>query len=366
MVTGGLLFGHLGDRYGRKKTFAATVLIMALSTALIGCLPTYHQIGIWAPILITILRLIQGFSIGGEIPGAITYLSESTGKHQGLVISLLFTALVNGFVLGSMVHSFLIEWLGTDTMEEWGWRLPFWFGGILGLFSYLVRKHFHESPLFAELNQSRQRQQIPVLILLKSYKTSIMTGILLIVPVAVGMSLLYLFTQSYLTRLLNYEPEEVSNASSLGIIASTLLFILIGWLADRHNSSKYKLALMAAGSFTVICCSLPIFSAYVDFHASVFWVMLLCAVPMGTVTGIAPLLLSKVFPTSIRYSGVAFSYNACFAIFGGLTPLIAMALINTTGTLSAPGYYLALSGFCGLAACYLFQATQPANAIQTE
>ncbi len=177
---GGLLFGHLGDRYGRKCTFAVTVLIMALSTTVIGCLPSYAQIGIWAPILLTLLRLLQGFSIGGEIPGAITLLSESNQKHLGIIISLLLFGVLNGLLLGHLIHSLLTHWLEPQSMQSWGWRLPFWLGGSLGIFSYFIRKHIHESKLFLELNNQKLRQQIPVLVLIKSYKKTVLAGILLV------------------------------------------------------------------------------------------------------------------------------------------------------------------------------------------
>ena len=352
---GGLVFGHLGDRYGRKPTFAATVLIMALSTALIGCLPTYAQIGIWAPVLLTFLRVLQGFSIGGEIPGAMTYLSEAIPKNQGVIISLLFMALVNGFVFGSLVHSLLLWWLGADAMADWGWRLPFLFGGSLGACSYIVRKRFAESELFLKLNQQKQRSQVPISILIKEHKKALLCGICLIIPVAVTMPLLFLFPQSYLTRFLDYSPETVAIAGGIGNFFSSFIFVLVGFLADKKPDKKSLIRLMLISCLLEIILAVPVFVAYAHYQLSAYLVIMISAVILGVVTGIAPLLVSQLFPTSIRYSGIAFAYNVSFAIFGGLTPLIAMTLIKTTGELASPAVYLIISGLIGLLGCLLLK-----------
>ncbi len=351
---GGLLFGHFGDRYGRKSTFATSVMLMALSTALIGCLPTYHQIGIMAPILITLLRLIQGFSFGGEIPGAITYLRESAPQHQGLVIGFLYAALISGFVIGSLIHGALLELLGTQAMHDWGWRLPFWFGGVLGLFSYMVRKHFRESPAFELLNQEKQKRQIPIIDLLKFHKVNLFIGTLLTVPMAVCMSLLFLFNQGYLTHLLGYHPKEVAEAGVLGICCACILLIFMGYLCDKLSSLKYKVWLMIAGCIIVAALAYPIFFAFNNHQNSLHLIMIACAVPLATTNNLAPLLLGQLFPASIRYSGIAFCYNLCYAIFSGLTPVAAITLINTTDSLLAPAYVLIASGVAGVIASCLF------------
>ncbi len=353
---GGLVFGHFGDRYGRKQTFSATVLIMAVSTALMGCLPTYAQIGIWAPLLMTLLRIAQGFSIGGEIPGAITFLSESNQKQQGLVLGLLISGLLSGFIVGCLVHNALLHWLGSEAMKAWGWRIPFWLGGCLGIFSYFIRKHLHESPLFLQLNRKRQQEQIPSLLLLRSNKKSIVTGILLMVPATGCMSLLFLFTQSYLTQLLGYTSSIVTTASSFGTIFSIAMCILTGFLADRRLNISHSIVMMKWCCLIVTALSFLIFNIYVNQQLSPYIAILMSGLSYGSVAVVGPLLLSTVFPISIRYSGVALSYNICLATFGGLTPIIAMTLIQSTGSLSSPSFYLIFCAACGLAGCYLLNS----------
>ena len=351
---GGLVFGHFGDRYGRKKTFSVSVLIMAVSTALMGCLPTYAQIGIWAPVLMTLLRMAQGFSIGGEIPGAITFLSESSQKYQGLTLGLLVSGLLSGFIFGSFVHSLLLQFLGSDAMKVWGWRIPFWLGGGLGIFSYFIRKHINESALFMRLNREKQQQQVPALELLKHHKRSIITGVLLIIPATGCMSLLFLFIQSYLTQLLHYKSSTVTAASIAGTLMSIATCVFTGWLADRNLHTHHAIKLMRRFCLLVIPLSLAIFHIYVN-QLPLFTAILISGLAYGSVAVIGPLLLSTTFPVSIRYSGVALSYNICLATFGGLTPVIAMALIQMTGNHAAPAVYLVFCSICGLAGCYLLR-----------
>ncbi|WP_062269056.1 MFS transporter [Endozoicomonas arenosclerae] len=341
---GGVIFGHFGDRFGRKPTFVITVLMMALSTALIGCLPTYNQIGLAAPLLLTLLRVFQGFSIGGEIPGAMTYLSETVDQRPGLVMGLLFLALVNGVVFGSLVEAFMLWWLTPEQMSSWGWRVPFWLGGTLGICSYVVRKRFNESRLFLELGEKQKRSRVPLAQLFSEHKLSMFCGTLLIIPVAVSMPLLFLFTPGYLTRLLEYDASQVAQAGAIGIFASSLVFLLVGSWCEKIS----RVRLMQAGSMIIVMAGWVIFPVYASGHAYLIAVMLLSALTMGSVVGVAPLLLSTLFPVEVRYSGIAFCYNLSFALFGGLAPLIAMSLIQGTGSLSSPAWYLSFSGLCGI------------------
>ncbi|WP_066015417.1 MFS transporter [Endozoicomonas atrinae] len=363
---GGLLFGHLGDRYGRKCTFAVTVLIMALSTTLIGCLPSHAEIGIWAPILLIFLRLLQGFSIGGEIPGAITLLSESNQKHLGLIISLLLFGILSGLLLGHLVHSLLAYWLDEQSMQNWGWRLPFWLGGSLGIFSYFIRKHIHESKLFLEMDNKKLRQQIPVVTLIKSHKRTLLAGIFLITPAIVTMTLLFLFSQSYLTQLIHYDAKTVTTAGCIGIIASICLAILFGWIADQYHKQENRVWLLRAVCLLIILSAIPIFKAYADYQLSAYTVALFSSLLFGPVMTMTVLLLSTAFPVSVRYSGVALSFNIALASFGGLAPVIAMTLIKTTDSLISPSYYLAFSGFCGLTACYLLKSQSCRQSAKSE
>ncbi len=346
---GGLVFGHFGDRYGRKPTFILTVLLMALSTAMIGLLPSYHQIGLWAPVLLTVCRVIQGFSIGGEIPGAMTYLSETVDRREGLVMSLLFLAFVNGLVFGSLVKAGLTWLIPAEDMLVWGWRTPFLLGGSLGICSYIIRRRFQESEIFLAMAFRKEQSRVPALTLLKQYRKQLLVGVLLITPVAVSMPLLFLFTPGYLTKLLDYPAFDVAVSGGMGVFFSSLIFIVVGIMADKLPAGR----VMLGASLLVALSGWLIFPGYVSGHANLFLMMLFSAVVMGGVVGVAPLLLSRLFPASVRYSGIALSYNLSFAVFGGLAPIIAMALIKLNDNLAAPAWYLTVSGCLGILAVFL-------------
>ncbi|WP_354010179.1 MFS transporter [Endozoicomonas lisbonensis] len=352
---GGVVFGHLGDRFGRKPVFVATVLVMALSTFLMGCLPTYSQIGIWAPLMLVFLRILQGFSIGGEIPGAMTYLSETVHQRRGLVVSLLFSALTNGILFGSLVNAFMLWWLPENSMQEWGWRVPFWLGGTLGICSYIVRKHFQESGLFLQLAKHKTRSAVPLVQLLQQHRRKLLAGVLLAAPGASSITLLFLFTPGYLTKMLNYPGSDVALAGGIGIFFTSLVTIVAGHLADLLPVRRL---LFAAYGFIVLF-SVPVFYWY-ETGADVYRVMLFSGLMVGSLTG-GLLTLSILFPVIVRYSGIAFCYNAGYALFGGLTPVIAMALIGWSDNLQAPAWYLMTSGGLGLLAAWKLPALHNTN-----
>ncbi|KEQ13683.1 hypothetical protein GZ77_15375 [Endozoicomonas montiporae] len=356
---GGLVFGHLGDRFGRKPTFVATVLIMALSTFLMGCLPTYSQVGLWAPLMLVGLRVLQGFSIGGEIPGAMTYLSETVDRRRGLVMSLLFMVLANGVVFGSLVHAFMLWWLPVDEMKAWGWRIPFWLGGTMGICSYVVRKQFQESDLFLQLAKRKAQSAVPLFHLLQSHRRQLLVGIFLILPVATSMTLLFLFTPGYLTKMLGYSAGDVALAGSIGIFLSSVVFIAFGLLADTVSLRS----LLCVASGIIVLFSVPVFYWY-GAGVDVYSVMLVSALIQGSITGVAPLALSELFPVNVRYSGIAFCYNVSFALFGGLTPVIAMTLIGWTNNLQSPAWYLMVSGLFGLLATCMMSVPRRPSAAQ--
>ena len=159
---GGVFFGHFGDRYGRRAAFTLSIGLMAVSTLLVGCLPGYDVLGVFAPFCLVILRLGQGFAMGGEIPSAITYLSESSAERQGLTVSIFFLALMLGIGLGTAILGLLVSSLTHDQMFAWGWRVPFLLSGLLAGVSYWVRCYFNASGYFLPLANARKSCSVPV------------------------------------------------------------------------------------------------------------------------------------------------------------------------------------------------------------
>ena len=232
---GGIIFGHFGDRYGRKKSFTLSIFIMATSTALIGCLPSYSSLGPLAPMLLVILRCVQGFSLGGEVPGAITYLSESAPERQGFVVGILFLSLMLGVSLGTLVHGIMTLYLEESSMMGWGWRIPFWIGGLLGIVSYLIRKRFNESGYFLALNQVRQKSSKPLYILIRQYPRGLICGLLIMALCGTISTVYGIYMPSYLTGLLGFPSNETAWNSSLAFLVISPVCVICGIITDIAN-----------------------------------------------------------------------------------------------------------------------------------
>lgn len=350
---GALVFSHFGDRVSRKACFATTIILMAIATLSIGFLPGYAQLGVLAPILLCLFRFVQGFSFAGEFPGAFTYLYESVPKeNQGLALSVLGAASLSGILLGVVVHGLLIHFLSTDQVAEWGWRIPFIFGGSIGLVSYVIRKRLAESSAFQQVVKRGEVERLPIATLCVSHWREMLVGLLLVMPVLVTVSLLILFIPGYLTRLLNYPAETVAFANSLSMFAGLPVCILVGALADRFDR-RYVLA---ASSAIVLLGAWPLFSWLASGTANLYLAALAGAVMWGSSEGITLLLVVSSFPTALRYTGMATVYNLGATLFAGFAPVIAMGLIQILDDQAAPALFLALSGLSGLLAALLLKS----------
>lgn len=361
---GAIVFSHWGDRYGRKISFIVTVIIMAIATFGIGLLPGYEQIGILAPLALAILRLLQGFSFAGEFSGAVTYLYETVpARQQGSSVAWLGAGTMAGVLMGVLMHSALVAVISEQQLLEWGWRIPFLLGGSLGGVSYLMRRRFVESSEFTAIVARGQQERIPFLAMLARYKVDLVLGIMVLMPVLVSVCLLFFFTPGYLTRMLGYSGDEVAYANSLSMLLGIPVCIAVGWLADRYD--RYRIMMVAA--LLVALCAWPVFSWYASGEACLFVVSIAAALMWGSVEGIAILLVVSSFPTALRYTGMACSYNICATVFAGMGTVIGLWLVRMTDNMAAPAYYLIASGLAGaLAACLMSyrQASEQAIVIR--
>ncbi|KTD31138.1 major facilitator family transporter [Legionella maceachernii] len=333
---GGIIFGHFGDKIGRKTTFTVSILIMALATIGIGFIPTYSTIGIAAPLIVISLRILQGISIGGEIPGAITYVTESLPQHKGLACGIIFCALLFGIVLGSIVHAAILTFLPEAQMQAYGWRIPFIAGGVFGLLSYLLRKELHESAPFLAIEKSIEK--FPIVTVFKQQFSCVVAGGLIVALCAAIVTGLFLFNPAYFTKVLHLPNNAYIWERTAAIAFGSVLSIVFGYLTDVFNIKKLVrfLAILTA------CLAYPIFTIYAYYPSLYPIAFIASSLLLGLSAGFIPPLLSELFPTKIRYSGIAVSYNLGFALFGGLTPLLSLSLIYYTGWVTAPALYLIL------------------------
>ena len=344
---GGVLFGHQGDRQGRKKPFTHTILLMAGATFLMGCLPVYSQIGFWAPALLVLLRLLQGISMGGETGGAFTYLSETTQHKKGTATALAMCGMSMGFVLGHIVHALLLSLYGKAGMIAEGWRIPFFLGGILGIVGYIIRKKFHETLAFRQLQKQQHIFRIPVKELFACYPTNTLCGLLFITIHSITMLLLIIFMPSYLMTL---NPEvDLTATGGVSMLLAALIAIPFGGCLDYFGGkSILKLAVICE-----LVLGLPLVWLIFEHPYLTKPVFLISSLLVGLNATTLITLTTTLFPTAIRYSGIAVSYNLGFAI-GGMTPVLATLLPSLLNQPWAAGYLLLSCGLLGIIAIVLY------------
>lgn len=342
---GAAVFGWFGDRYGRARTMQISVTLMALPTLLLGLLPSYEQAGLLAPALLILIRLFQGLSVGGEFSSSATYLVETAPQSKrGLTGSWANIGSMTGSLLGVAAAALVTNTFDTQTLDDWAWRLPFLGGAILGITAISIRRNLHNSERFSQHHENREETSP----LLQAFTTN-RYETLLALAFASSYGTCYYIAFVYLPEWLSAQ-QLMSRSTALLIntgmmmlvIPAMPMFAIIGdrWLRRRSwiALSLLLLALVAWPLHAWMLGSGGSITAVIASHALVF---LLLAVPLGS----APALFVELFPESDRLSGYSVAFNLGLGVFGGLTPMIATALIATTNILTAPAMYLAAAAF---------------------
>lgn len=317
-----------------------SVIMMAVPTFLLGCLPTFEAIGIWARVLLVLIRLVQGLSVGGEFSSSVTYLVETSPVRQrGLSGSWANTGSIFGSLLGSAVAATVTSLMSSETVHEWGWRLPFLLGGILGGTSIYLRRHLSRSEHFLRHHQKRENTS-PLREALTANRKEMVQATLF----ASAYGVLFYIPLVYLPEWLHTETGmPLDEALRINAGASVLLLVLIpvsGWLGDRLLRRTH---LIAVAMLLMALLAWPLYHwLAVDgtIGAIVVQVTLivLIAVPLGS----APAMFVELFPTKDRLSGYSIAYNLGLGVVGGMTPMIATWLIKRTGMSSAPAIFVAV------------------------
>ncbi|WLP52992.1 MFS transporter [Agrobacterium fabrum] len=315
---GGIVLAHYGDRYGRKRVFAFSILLMALSTLGMALMPTYATIGVAAPILLIILRMLQGAAIGGEVPGAWTFVAEHVPfRRVGLACGFLTSGLSFGIMLGSLI-AFAINSLFTpEDVAGYAWRIPFLLGGVFGLIAVYLRRWLEETPIFMEMKKSKSlTDKLPLGLVLKHHRRGVIISALLTWVLSAAIVVTTLMTATFLQKLYGYTPTQALAGTSFGTLFLIFGVIIAGALIDRVGSGIF---FMGASIFFGIAT----FTFYSYAGTSLETMFVLYGV-MGLSVGMAgavPYVMVRAFPASVRFSGLSFAYNVSYAVFGGLTPI---------------------------------------------
>lgn len=350
---GALIFGHFGDKVGRKKTLATAVILMAIPTTLIGLLPTYAHVGVLAGILLTACRLFQGLAIGGEFAGSIVYITEhAPQQRRGLYGSWAMFSAFAGLLLGSGVSALAGSIMSTEALNSWGWRIPFLAGLFLGFIGLYLRLRMPETPNFLAAQKSARLLKKPLKEAFKTASLPMLIAVGLIFLPSMGFYLLFVYLSSYISTYLHVPLQTALVINTISMIGITLFMPLVGALSDKIGRKP----VLIIGAINYIIFSYPLFLLMQQATFSTILIAQFCfAILVCFAYAASPATLVELFPTNIRYTAMAFPYNLANALFGGTAPLVATYLINRSNTILAPSFYLIFAGMVMLVSIFFIK-----------
>ncbi|MGJ9402529.1 MFS transporter [Arthrobacter sp. KK5.5] len=335
---GAIVAGHLGDKFGRKQVLVFTLILMGVATALIGLLPTYAQIGLWAPLLLVLLRVIQGFSAGGEWGGAALMAVEHAPNHRrGLFGAFPQIGVPIGMILATGLLFLLRTSMSPEDFLAWGWRIPFLLSVLLIVVGYMIRRTVEESPIFKELEQRKASEHTPLRQLFQTNTKQVVQAALIFISNNAAGYLVIAFFITYTTKVLGMELAPVLLATTFGSFGWLIFTLVGGWLSDHIGRRNTFLI----GYGIVFVWMIPMF-ALIDggnifvYGASIF----ILTIGLGLSYGPQSALYAEMFPAHIRYSGISIGYAMGAILGGAFASTIAQALLAATGWSGSIALYI--------------------------
>jgi len=341
---GGILIAHYGDILGRKRMFTLSVFLMAVPTLVIGLLPTYETIGLAAPFLLLAMRVLQGAAIGGEMPGAWVFVAEhAPAKRYGFAIGSLTSGITGGIFLGSIIGVWLNSVYSPAEIHDWAWRIPFILGGVFGLVSVYLRKFLHETPIFQEM-QARKKvdRELPLKTILRDHREASVVVALMTWILSTAVVVVILFTPSYLQKVFHIAPAVALKANAVATVTLTIGCVFWGWLSDQWGTR----AAMVLGWGGMAVTAYLFYLNLPGTEISLIWTYALVGFFVGAIS-LLPVVGVRAFPPEVRFTGLSFSYNMAYAVFGGLTPMLVS--VWQQADVMAPAHYVAAMGVLGVA-----------------
>jgi MFS family permease len=345
---GGVIMAHFGDLLGRKRMFTLSVLLMALPTLAMGLLPTYASIGVGAPVLLLALRVLQGAAVGGEVPGAWVFVSEHVpSRHVGYACGTLTAGLTAGILLGSLVAAAVNHHFASADIRDYAWRIPFLLGGVFGIFSMWLRRWLRETPVFAELQRRKQlADEIPLKAVLRDHPRAVIVSMLLTWLLSTAIVVVILMTPPLLQKRFHIDAATSLLANCVATLCLSFGCVIAGTIAGRFGVRRTLVIGNAALAFLY-------YTMLRQFAVDTSLLIPLYAVTgfFVGVVGAIPFVMVNAFPPVVRFSGISFSYNIAYAIFGGLTPIVVALMMKSEPM--APAYYVAAICVLGMiASCF--------------
>ncbi|MFA6036963.1 MAG: MFS transporter [Legionellales bacterium] len=344
---GSILFGHLGDRIGRTKTLKISILLISLSTILMGLLPTYQHFGIYAGLMLAFLRLIQGLCIGGEFAGSMIYLSEmAAADNRGFMSSMANNGSNFGVLCATLIAALIASVMSEPEFYDYGWRISFVFGGILGLVGLWFRRNLVETPVFDALSSNKKILKLPILTVFKYHKKDMLNISLLLVMSATGSYVLLEFMSTYLNQYFDYPLSKALQVQSIYNVLTFLFIAIAAKFSDRYG----RRPLLMLSAIGYIICTIPCFYFL---ETTGLWICLLPLVIFYCIEqATTPVTMVEIFSPKARYTGISFSYNTTMALIGGTAPMINTWLIAKFDNPMIIAYYLVIAALISLLVIY--------------
>lgn len=350
---GGLVFGYFGDKIGRKNTLSITVILMGISTCLIGFLPTYAQIGIAAPVILIVVRLMQGIAAGGEWGSCVSFLGEySKPNNRAFIVSFSMVGAALGLLLGATLGLILSSALPKESLLSWGWRPAFLFGIIVALFGYFMRQGVEETPIFKEKMESNTLSKNPLRDAFKGYKKEMIIVFLVMGGSMVTYWLILSFMATYISRFLKLPISTGFSLTVITLSAHMITLPISGYLADKIGRKP----LLLIGSSGIVLLSYPLFNvlAHATTYGSMASVVAALAFIYSLFAGTLPSALSELFPASVRVSGYSVPYQFASAVFGGTAMAVVTWLMSKTQNVMVVPLYMCAMMFVALVIIIFF------------
>lgn len=346
---GGILMAHFADRLGRKKVFSLSILMMALPCLLIGIMPTYAQIGYFAPLLLLALRVLQGAAVGGEVPSAWVFVAEHAPRaHRGYALGFLQAGLTFGYLLGALTATLLARVFSPEEILDHAWRYPFLLGGVFGVIGVWLRRWLSETPVFVALQHQRDADaELPLRTVLREHRLAILPALILTCVLTSAVVVFVVITPTMMQKSFGMSASHTFALSSLGIVFLNIGCVLAGLIVDRLGAWRtvmlYSL-LLPLGIAVLYGCLI----------SGGAWIGLAYAIAgLGCgVVGAVPSVMVGLFPARIRVSGISFTYNIAYALWASTTPLLLIALMPWSPWICV--IYCAVMGAVGVVSAAYF------------
>lgn len=351
---GGIVLAHFGDRLGRKRMFTLSILLMALSTLGMAVMPTFATIGHAAPVLLLLMRVLQGAAIGGEVPGAWVFVSEHVPQRKvGLACGVLTAGLVSGILLGSLVATVINRSFTPEVIHDWAWRVPFLLGAVFGLCAVYLRSWLEETPVFKQMQARKALAAgLPVRLVVQHHWRQVLLSALLTWLLTGGVVVVILMTPTLFHSLYHIDSATALTANSLATALLCVSCVVVGALCDRFGAGRVLLL----GSVALGASTYLLYRTVGGDPAALFPLYGLAGLCVGVIA-VTPYVMVRIFPAAIAFSGVSFSYNVAYAVFGGITPLVVTLALQADPFAHAH-YILALSIMGALIGLYLWRTGQ--------